>query len=603
VSGIETWERIRQGDFAEQDRVPALEAIRSVVQTTTKPSTIPVAEWQALQDLISSDEELADFITAFQWSVASSDYLAAEEEIKSGLVQFGYASDGKDADDLFERLFLSVFKRLSVSGRKRLTPEDLHSEIEQRRPIPSADHDLVGFIRTGLAKLEQRVRELEENVAQSTAKIEVLSGALTTLASRQDGLTDITFSTQEVFLDVPDLVAPLIPRQNAVDGIIGGLSGASIFSVVGEPGAGKTQLCLLVAQRLKRPLIWVSIPRDYSVQQASTAIDGLITSITKRKRPPVLRPWYEEAARALGDGLLVIDNLPRTTQGDPLARRIELLGELLAKNDRALVLISYYDLPRSTGEVLKVGKVQAPRLTDVEISDLLMVHGAPPEFAAKLTTLVSTATHGLPVLVAALARFFAGQDWELSWEQIQSVLKAEFAINARRDARDLIRLTVPDAESRELIYRLALTIGGFSRATVERIARVPRRLNLPNEKLEALTGVWVQPFVGNKFLLSPLIDHSVAADLDGNTRKGVHATLAVSITSQKVLEPLDVMAALFHFSSAGLVNPAALLLIQALLALTETDGSLKDEWGISNLWLTPLRTSCRDSVNLLPLTS
>jgi hypothetical protein len=174
TNGIETWERIRRGDFSEQDRVPALEAIRSVLRTATKPSTIRDIGWQSLQDLISSDAELADFITAFQWSVASSDYLAVEEEIKTGLFQSGFASDNEVADRLFERLFLSVFKRLRAPGQKRLTLDGLRSEIEQRLPISSADRDLVAFIRNGLAWLEQRLRKVEEDVAKSAVTIRVL---------------------------------------------------------------------------------------------------------------------------------------------------------------------------------------------------------------------------------------------------------------------------------------------------------------------------------------------------------------------------------------------------------------------------------------------
>ncbi len=58
MNGISTWEAIRRGDFLEQDRGPALEAIRLVLQTATKPQKIQDAGWKCLQDLISSDEQL-----------------------------------------------------------------------------------------------------------------------------------------------------------------------------------------------------------------------------------------------------------------------------------------------------------------------------------------------------------------------------------------------------------------------------------------------------------------------------------------------------------------------------------------------------------------
>jgi len=145
-------------------------------------------------------------------------------------------------------------------------------------------------------------------------------------------------------------------------------------------------------------------------------------------------------------------------------------------------------------------------LSDAEITELLIAHGAPPKVANQLTMLVGTTTHGLPVLATAVARFFAGRDWKFTYDQFESVLKAEFATNARQDARELVRLTVSDDESRELLYRLSLTIGGFSREVVVRVAQVSRQVALPLEKLNKLIGVWVHPFVSERTKASRKVD-------------------------------------------------------------------------------------------------
>ncbi|PYV76350.1 MAG: hypothetical protein DMG96_14375 [Acidobacteria bacterium] len=297
-----------------------------------------------MQDSISSNEQLADFITSFEWSVGSGDYLSTEKEIRAGLLQLlqlGYAFDNETAEHIFERLFLAVFKCLRVPGRKRLTREGLRAEVEQAKPISSADRDLVAFIRNGLADFELRLRQVEEYVAQSAATIGTLSAAVTSLASKQDLLGDVSFTTQHVFLDVPDLVTPVIERKDSVNEMVDQLSHTSVLSLVGEPGAGKTQLCLLLTRKLNRPLTWLNIPRDHNVQQASSAVDAMIAFVTKHRQPSLLRPWYDEAARALGECVIVIDNVPRITQGDPMSRRIELLGDVLHKHNGSLLLISF----------------------------------------------------------------------------------------------------------------------------------------------------------------------------------------------------------------------------------------------------------------------
>ena len=81
--------------------------------------------------------------------------------------------------------------------------------------------------------------------------------------------------------------------------------------------------------------------------------------------------------------------------------------------------------------------------------------------ASKLTTLIHTATQGLPALVTAVARYLASKDWVFDANEFEAIVKAEFAHAERTDARELLRLTIPDEGTRELLYRLTLVIVQF----------------------------------------------------------------------------------------------------------------------------------------------
>jgi hypothetical protein len=182
-NGIATWEAVRCGEFVEVERTAAIDSIRSVLQTATQPGKVKESDWKCLQDMISSGEAFPDFITNFEWGIASEDYKGVEEQIKSGLIQSRYAKDSETADLLFDRLFVAVFKKLSLPGLKRLTPEDLRDEIEQRRPSSDADRELVRIIRSELTTFERRLQGVEEKVVDSEAQLGALSASIRSIAA------------------------------------------------------------------------------------------------------------------------------------------------------------------------------------------------------------------------------------------------------------------------------------------------------------------------------------------------------------------------------------------------------------------------------------
>lgn len=583
AGGIQTWEAIRRGELVDPERSTAIEAIRSLLASVGRPTNVHEAEWHCLQNVVSDSKRFEDFIANFEWSIGSGDIVEIEAVIKNNLLETGYASDCVDVGTLFDRLFAFVFRRLCSPERKCLTTQELAKEVAQRQALTEADRSRILLLREVIAAFGQRLSDVETVAAESAAAIQGLSSALTSMASGQNRIAAIDIATVSVALDAPELVVPAIPRTDSVRNAIATLSRQPSLNITGEPGSGKTQLSLLIARQSDLPIAWLDIPRNHSVQQACAVLDAAIASRSGIKRTGLHKSWYESAVTATGPITWVIDNLPQTLPGDSLNRRIELLSRTVAQHGGTLLLISYFALPKTTVEIAQISDMVAPRLTQAEIGELLFAFGATPDLARQLTTLVETATGGVAALVAAVARYLSSQSWKLDHHQFEAILKADFAQSIRHDARTLIELTVPDPESRELLYRLALTIGGFSRHTVSDIARIPQSIRLPNEKLDHLLGLWVQPFLGDKFLLSPLIDPAVSARLDQKTRTGVHAQLGLSIVSRQKLEPLDVVTSVFHFSAAGLFNQATIIMIQALTAFTEKENAI-DEWGMTTTW-------------------
>ncbi len=191
-----------------------------------------------------------------------------------------------------------------------------------------------------------------------------------------------------------------------------------------------------------------------------------------------------------------------------------------------------------------------------------------------------TLSQGLPVLVMAGVRYLSDRNWSFSETEIESMLRGEFAADYRADAGTLLQVTVPDAEERELLIRMSLAIGSFSRDDVARVAKVPRAIPLPGEKVDRAAGLWFQEIGNGRFLYSPLISSGLSAALDPKTRTGVHYVFALRILARKSLTPIDVVTCVHHLIMAEDMVFACTVLIQAHSSILEMEETPDDDLGL-----------------------
>jgi hypothetical protein len=578
-SAIEFWQSLRAGDLTDPELTEALSAIRRFLMTCEKPSKLNASTWAYLQLAIAENngKELVGVIQSFEWSVQARDYEGIEADIKRGLVDSGHAADAGSAETLFERLFLYVFKRLCQDGLKRLTPEELSEQLKLPN-LSVSDEAVLGIVR----EFRGRLLELEQQVVRDNAVLKALSSQVTGL------ITSFGSSFRYVqpipSLDAPVLVDPAIPRSAVVAVVMGELSTGRWVSIVGEPGCGKTQLCLLVAERPGSRALWINLRGQ---EQSWAAINAALQGASGVPFHPLLREWYRDVTQRLPpETIIVIDDLPRILPGSPLDRQLEFLRNACRNRGLRVMSTTYHDLPAVLAASGEVAEVRVPRLTTAEIVELLRSYGAPATIVgnATLADLLVTATQGLPVLVVAVASFLKSVDWSVDWPSFSSVMTGGFASDLKRDMKGVIENTVNRPDTRELLYRLSCVVGPITPDQVEAICRVPLPIQLGLEKLSELRGVWIQPYSSSTYLVSPLVDKSVGDYLDPTTRRGVHGILGALILKRKTLAPVDVVTCIYHFQQASMVNQAAVMLIQALMFASELETEAQGEWMIASIW-------------------
>ena len=631
-SAIGTWEAIRLHKYGEAEEAAAVSLIATFLRSCSQPGKVSKSSWDCMRGMVDAEDTcpLLNLIRRLEWSSGHGDYLNVMADIKEALAGRDDSPSAEEIDRLYEHLFAYVFLLLCRAERKTLAAEDLTAELS----TPSVSQQAIIAVRSFEAQLQEierrlttvereledhgvRVEGLEDDVAainavfdlarrssepkgilnqliqnlrtinQQASEAQVIRQNLAVLSQSLGQDAGFAIGLMSISTDAPELVNPCLSRKALVDSISEQLQAGGIVVLRGELGSGKTQLLKLIVQRHTGKSHWLNIPRSAGEVQARASLDLLLASQTGLRRGTPSNVWAAAVAEAFRGSLLVIDDLPVVPPGGELAARLEALAEAFRHAGAKLLFSTYHTLPSAFEQRLGFVHVEAPRFTRSDVSELFGLLGAPQRLTTDaILDLIVAISEGLPILVAAAVRYLADQSWGFTSEHLESLLKGEFAEGVRADVGQLLQTMVPDDAERELLIRLSQAVGAFSLEEVARVARVPRPISLPGEKVQRASGIWLQPLGSDRYLRSPLISAKLGSSLDPKTFRGVHFVLGRNLLDKKVLEPADVLICVNHFTLSGSVNHAYIVLIQALAEISIQDEPLDEGFGFIQFWTT-----------------
>jgi hypothetical protein len=583
-AAIATWQSIRDGEYSDEARAGAIELLRLFIAGLSRPSKIHTKSWDRLQAFVAEKESFVQLILGFEWAVGQPGLEQSEAKIRAILVHRGHVTNDDQARFLYEHLLTYVFRLLSRRGRKLLSAAHLAEECS-RFPTAAREENLIRLLRAHIEETSARFGAVETTVAKQGGELATLQHAVQAL-NRSMGLNAaFSISVASFSNEVPEPVHPRVRRSRVVAEAQKKLESFRMAQVVGEPGSGKTQLLLLLRELASLSVQWLNIPRDSTESQACILLDAYIRSLNAQFAEESFRDSLSGASERLRRSLFAIDDLPRILPGGRLATRIEQLAEAIKRAGGQLLISSYYRLPATLADKLGDIHCEVPRFDSTDVVELVQVAGAPMHFQVQeIADLLIAVTQGLPVLAVAAVRFLASQSWRFTLNELEAIFRGDFAEANRRDAQELLHVTVPDARERELIIRMSLAIGPFSGMDVARVAKVPSSIPLPGEIVQRATGVWLQRLGHDQYMCSPLITSRLAETLEPNTRRGVHFILGTRILSRATVTPIDAFAAVNHFILSEITLYAVLVTINILSAYIQLDQAFTDEFGFARLW-------------------
>ena len=569
AAGIVVWQEVQQGKPQANER---LSGIRQLLATCKQLPTLGSADWAAFQTFVSTapNQEFLDFVQRLEWSVNE---LPSSQLRETTIELLGarYGPSGSDAETLYERLFLFVFKTLSIPGPKRLNQATL--ELEARRKTPRAeDQQILVVIRSLLRSLEERVETLE---IQHREMLEILT---------QSKVGEIySGSKPDIIVDAPPLVDKAVPREGAVLTLLDILKSRTWCGLVGPSSSGKTQLLVLLWHAFNGNKIWVRL-RHRSPEDSCLILDRCLEIGSGIHRSLLFESWYNDVCRRLGSRTLILIDDLEVSDDPSLEARLSLLTRACAAHGAKIVSTSHEVLHAHMKELLgdRFYEVDVPAFTGEEVRDLLGRFGAPPERAQFFTPIVVAVTRCNAALVRAAAQFLSVRKWAANRDTVNRLLLGDFAKGLEPSVRKSLIATTTD-DIRELIYRLRLVGIEFSRKDLDIVAAVTPPIRMPMDKLSPVIGLWIQKEPHGRYSVSPLLDR-LQPDLSPTVFNEVHLALGEAILQKRHKTLLDGFSAINHFIAASQIETAAYILAQGLSAIVESKHTVVEDWGFTYFW-------------------
>jgi hypothetical protein len=590
--GIDAWHRLAKLQNLDAGNVD-LTRIRQQLQLMISKQIIPVTDkltnaqkkenqsWTDFSDYLDDATKLIDFIKNFEWSFRNEDQNQVSKEISATLA----GKHGKEnAQPIYARLFLHLFKLLSTSGIKQID-KALLDNLCTMPAISQADQQLLDIVQNLISNLDIRVDALEKEQKNQQAAIQAITEEIGLLQTQ--ALVD--FRTKLISTAPPAPLQMGTKRVEKVGDIVAKLQTKHWMHLEGINGCGKTQMAALVSVRYKN-CYWLDL-REFNEDPNRSFVSlyvflQTISGITVKQ---LISDWFTGVVKSLPENtLLVINDLPSITPNDrPMAGFLIELVKAAHEAGIHFLTTSNYSIMPDISTALPENAIAVDdsfNFTDDEIKECLVSYGA-PDTMLPFAPLIAVKSARNPRLVTAIIQRLRTLNWgSTDQTAIEILFDNEFDPQILNDVQASISRYIADDASKELLYRLSLVSWKFGNSELNAISGVTEKIIHPFEKMQPLLNTWIQQFAAASFEISPLAARIGDKNLSVDTIKEVHRALGHSLL-QGAVNQSTALRAIFSFIRGDDSNAAGSLLMQVYLLVTNAEEAKNlDAWGFFDLW-------------------
>ncbi len=558
--------------------------IDSINNATDSKKIAQGDNWKLLFSSIQDDKYLIDFISSFEWSINNETDSQLTKSIKNSLLELGYVNDTKNAEVLYPRLFLHVFKLLSQNASKILDRESLKEQLSFPA-LDSSDNQLLVLINELLSGLKQKVTELEEIVGIHSDYIASLIQDVGVI-SNTDTVFDYNFKNLSV--KPPTLIRSGTLRNKKVNEIVGLFKKHDWIHFRSINATGKSQLAALVCQKYEQ-FLWLDLrPYISDIGKTTLLVKAFLISISNCPESNDREIWLKNVIQSISINTLIIFNdLPRIEKDCELSEILIHLGNLSNEFNRKILTISNYNIPSSLKQNLN-NNIYTDycdfSFTDDEIIEFLENNGA-DELIIKHASLIAVSSERNPRLVNAIVQHLKGNNWGKDSKNLFSVFfKNEFSRELLEDTQSAIQKYIKEPGSRELLYRLSLIRWSFGRNEISAVSEVQTPIPYPNEAFQNLIHIWIAT-IEESYQVSPLVYEIGELNLTKQVILDTHLSIARSILSSKRVDQLNATRIISSFIKGDDFNNAGMVLLNLYQSVSQKyEIETLNDWGYLQYW-------------------
>lgn len=358
---------------------------------------------------------------------------------------------------------------------------------------------------------------------------ENLSSVFKSLQQLPSGFGQLTHFSSKSKYRIPEIFEGASGRESIVNSLGNILNKHKMLILDGSAGTGKSTVALLITKRVKGNWNWLDL-RTIEHSQISNLLNITGYLLEKNKLEP----------------FLIIDDIDiRHFKEYDIALQ-SLLFKIKSKNGR-VIITSQRELPEQLFTKMWLHKEcgqKTPYFNEDEIRELIALHGCKDkkQISSYSKVILMSTNNGHPQLCHARVRHLQNERWpKLSAKDIIS--PEEIKIE-QENVRQQLLTELPSDDARNLLYKLSVFTGYFTRNVAISLGAVEPKVALPGESFEKLVGPWIEKVGKEFFRITPLLVGSVHEIFNIEQVKSIQIAAADGILMQKTLTPPEISDAL-----------------------------------------------------------
>ena len=499
MDGLKYWRKIASG-------AANLSPLRSMLESDKFPESVR-AFTKARDDV----ELRRDLFARIHWDCGRADSPTLRQELEARLVVVGrkhFSLPAPEAAQLADHLIYEVLRRsiLENPRDRALTRADLYRLI-----------DAVNLI----------------SVPRSVVNTLVLR-ASNSVESPIEGLgTGVPVSLTETgwLIDGTALPAPrgMVARGAVESAVTNALLDLGVSVLVGSSGLGKSIVARAVACARADEFFIVDF-RDNDVDETRHRLDMVFSRVG-----------------GLPSSTLILEDLNHLEDPKVVSSLARVI-EASRRRDRE-VLITCYRKPDSRA-LTQIGLdqgcvVNCPYFSEEETRALVHNNGGNPDIWGPLAHTAGSLGH--PQLTHSFISGAAARKWPA--QEIDAVFSRGLSSVDIDESREAVRRLLPFSlreEARNLLYRLSLVYGHFSRSLAIEIGEIPPQVSQIGESMDQLIGPWIETRGKDLFRVSPLAGSFGGQMLSPKEQKHIHQTIADQMVRHSPIDARDLNTVVMH---------------------------------------------------------